>query len=286
MCVFCSLQSEQNVSKLPHMILQQYIGDTNAKPSLAELNARLHHKSNESEEPSVSCALMEAVKTVKELKKSPEDVIPRGSVFLARGGLLLEEARKLKGNSEVEEGEVVDLSQYPVLRPILDTTFSSPKASTADEAPMSPVGSGGGSEHTGFDAPLVVPREVGSSVVTSTDNSPRSDAGSEQESPSPQTFSLARAASTSLSTKSNTSGRFSAKLNWADFSSTLAPTLPAEVVASPARVGKLATSVPPSHVVVLQHGFLGQSYDMQLIENAIRLEFPGRVEVSFCGQSR
>lgn len=40
---------------------------------------------------------------------------------------------------------------------------------------------------------------------------------------------------------------------------------------------------PPSryvHLVVLQHGFLGQAYDMHLIENAIRLDFPGMVEVS------
>lgn len=260
------------------MVLQQYIGETNAKPSLAELNARLHHKT-ETEEPP-SCALTEAVKAVKELKKSPDDTIPPGSVFLARGGLLLEETRKLKANSEVEEGEVVDLSLYPVLRPILDSTFSSPKASTHDDAPtsptLSPILSPNGS-YTGVGSALIVPKEVGS-VVTSSDNSPRSDAGSEQE--SPHTFSLARVASTSFSSKSN-SGRYSAKLNWADFSSTLAPTLPAEAVASPARVGKLATSVPPSHVVVLQHGFLGQSYDMQLIENAIRLEFPGRIEVSF-----
>lgn len=34
------------------------------------------------------------------------------------------------------------------------------------------------------------------------------------------------------------------------------------------------------HLVVLQHGFLGQAYDMHLIENAIRLDFPGTVEVS------
>jgi hypothetical protein len=34
------------------------------------------------------------------------------------------------------------------------------------------------------------------------------------------------------------------------------------------------------HLVVLQHGFLGQAYDMHLIENAMRLDFPGTVEVS------
>ena len=255
------------------MLLQQYIGDTNAKPSLAELNARLaasHHKGDH-EEPA-SCALSEAVKAVKELKKNPEDTLPAGSVFLARGGLLLEEARKLKPNTEIDEGEVVDLSLYPVLRPILATTISSSKLSAQDS--LSPI-----SPRSDVDAEALVASPHSNVADVDSATSARSELGFEEEE-SPSTPS--QSAPASFSSKSSTSGRFSAKLNWADFSSTLASnTLPAEAVAVPARVGKLATSVPPNHVVVLQHGFLGQSYDMQLIENAIRLEFPGTVEVSF-----
>jgi hypothetical protein len=33
------------------------------------------------------------------------------------------------------------------------------------------------------------------------------------------------------------------------------------------------------HLIVLQHGFLGGSYDMQLIDNSIRLELPGYISV-------
>ena len=257
------------------MLLQQYIGDSSkAKPSLAELNAKLaHHKSGEAEveENPPYCALIEAVKAVKELPTAPDQAMPAGSVFLARGGLLLDEARKLKANSEVDDGEVVDLTAYPVLLPIL-SAFSSPKAVTVavtheDAAALSASG-----DHTSTDsiASIVHPKELASVTTPSTDDSPHSEMGYED---SPQVTPVSRVTSMSWSSKS--------KLNWSEFSSTLMPTMPAEALASPGRVVKLASSLPPSHVVVLQHGFLGQSYDMQLIENAIRLEFPGRVEVNF-----
>lgn len=266
------------------MVVQQYVGSiTTTKPSIAELNSKLRASivkpsadssasSTSSADPQAS-ALALALRNVEGLK-TPEGAYPSGTVHLARGGQILDELAVVDKNLGVMDGEAVDLSAYPQLLPLGLKLKSAGPPAGAIEAVV------GQNEDTQLDAKDI---QIDCSEPTSLTDTKNEDAGdADVEADASATAEGADSSDVTTadavpigadvpppfpvvhSPKPPTArSRLSSLLNWSD-----AFKAPSEVEASAV------------HLVVLQHGFLGLSYDMQLIENALRLEMTGSVEVT------
>jgi hypothetical protein len=215
----------QNVTKLPHMVVQQYIAEesaaASAKHNLAALNAQLAaHKNGAStasaavDTSAVDSALAKAIAAVRALPGAAENV-PAGTVLLTRGGEFLGEGSAGSEVGAVNDGQQVNVWAYPALAPLLPAR----KAQVDGEA------------------------------TARSENGDTAPTTSSKEDPS-------------VSSKDNSTG-----LIEHDFVSDLR-----QIQTRPAR--------RHVHLIVLQHGFLGMGYDMQLIENSLRLDLSHRVEVS------
>lgn len=281
---------------MPHMVVQQYVGNlTSAKPSIAELNSRLRASINPdvaaaaaAAEQSAS-ALSQAIKAVGGLK-NPEGGYPPGTVYLARGGQILDELTVVDRNLGVMDGEAVDLLAYPQLLPLghskngssggvvvgavskenegtpLDTKDIQVNCAEGEEVTSSATKNASSAVQT--EQVKTAATRAAQATSTAPDAAEPANAAD-----APPPFPIVRSpkhhagngnSSTSSSGTSSAQGRHNnSLLNWSD------------AFKAPGEVAETNTV----HLVVLQHGFLGLSYDMQMIENALRLELPGKVEV-------
>lgn len=206
------------------MVLQQYFSHEDAsKVDIVRLNAKLAAEKEGQRsapqqqrlEPSKLRYVLQAVRDA--LARGA--TLPPGTLYLSRGGELLEEA--VTGG--LGDGQVLDIARYPALVPALPQILG--------------------------DGARDVEKPSSDSTVTTLEASSERDgvdggAGAEKPSSSGNAYAH-------------------------DF------------VAEHQRLVAAGKAASPVHLVVLQHGFLGQGYDMQMIENALRLELGFAVEVTF-----
>lgn len=251
------------------MVVQQYVGTrtSTAKPSIAELNSKLRAGNKPTDSVASAdqpvSALLLALKAVEEVK-SPEGAYPAGTVYLARGGQVLDELTLVDRNLGLLDGEGVDLSGYPQLAPL------SVKAKTAG---TSVEDTSKESETTQLDTKNIeldfsdaIAHESTADQAGDIDSPAEAGVSAEMRTSDPEPASADGPLAfpvVSQPSAANAHSKLSSQLNWSD-----AFKIPSE-----------AASTNTVHLVVLQHGFLGLSYDMQLIENSLRLEMAGSVEV-------
>ena len=262
------------------MVVQQHVGNlTTAKPSIAELNSKLR-ASNKSDTSTTAgaaadqpvSALAKALKTV-EGTKSPEGAYPPGTVHLARGGQILDELAALDKNLGVMDGEAVDLSVYPQLGPLhaqLKTTAAPEvlisKEDESTQLDTKDIQIDCTTESTTTAAATdTTAEETGASVDSTTALTENADMEATAEAEATSTDGPPPFPVVSSPKPPTARSRLSSLLDWSE-----AFKGPSEAVAT-----------NTVHLVVLQHGFLGLSYDMQLIENSLRLEMAGSVEVMY-----
>ena len=105
---------DQNVAKLPHMVLQQYVdGQDTAGPSLAQLNAKLESGKEEPAGDAAATLLGRSVGAARSLAEKSK-AFPVGTLLLARGGELLEDLRHCEHHCLLPR-----LLRLPPLRPRL-----------------------------------------------------------------------------------------------------------------------------------------------------------------------
>ena len=297
------------MSKLPHMVLQQYVDKIDpSKISLAQLNARLAAGNSSSgsngsiapskgapEESSILDRMLERLQPALSGKES----LSSGTLLLSRGGELLHEIATTTASTATggavspqhilssRDGQVVDLFQQSLgtLKPFFNQKVSEglmgrqQKVEVTDEAVQVPDTSATAAvvsvseASSTSESDIKVPKQEtnkksGQSILSNGETGRKEGAVSGR---SGQIFTKTATVSPTEATSSRSK---------IDFVSAYKQLNPVSTTATTTTTTTSSNSSGHVHLIVLQHGFLGHSGDMQLIENALRLEFPGVIEVS------
>ena len=298
------------MSKLPHMVLQQYVDKIDpSKISLAQLNARLAAGNSSSsgsgsngsiapskgapEESSILDRMLERLQPALSGKES----LSSGTLLLSRGGELLHEIATTTASTATggavspqhilssRDGQVVDLFQQSLgtLKPFFNQKVSEglmgrqQKVEVTDEAVQVPdtsataavvsVSEASSTSESDIKMPKQETNKKSGQSILSNGETGRKEGAVSGRSGQISTKTV------TVSPTEDTSSR--SKIDFVSAYKQLHPVSTTATTNSSSSSGSGHV-----HLIVLQHGFLGHSGDMQLIENALRLEFPGVIEVS------
>jgi hypothetical protein len=272
-----ALFPSQYAQKIPHLILQQYVSG-------------LHHENYTPQPKKVPLPPKRSVAASAAVADPiPEGVfdstLKSGSVCLAFGGCLLHCLDDASSLMDGSEQKVVDISTLPSLVPLFGSAEDGARfvQTRVDKLRSDALAA--------EEAEATNDREEASSPCGFGASDPAADAKARLASSlrtdhsATDTAPIVRPSGIDISDRSRFSiSKLSSKLSKHSAFATKQPAFDARSDTTAKIRAAPLTKPTKNHLVVLQHGFLGTSYDMRLIENAITMEMPNNFQV-FCPKS-